>query len=161
MTDINGHIHRSILPIGLMRPEIWESQLQAARTLLPPPFIEVISATKKPFVALINEHLSPRASFFDGKLILVGDALSLFRPHVALSTNQSALHALTLEKVVQKVWSLKRWEGNAVRYAKATGLLSVVVGSFGQASIWRLLVSVVRYLMCIVGQKISSLWRWN
>jgi 2-polyprenyl-6-methoxyphenol hydroxylase-like FAD-dependent oxidoreductase len=128
---------------------------------MPPHFIEVIEKTKKPFVALINEHLSTQASFFDGKLLLVGDALSLFRPHVALSTNQSALHALTLEKVVRKVWSLQEWEGNALRYAKSTGMLSVVVGSFGQAGIAKLLLSAVRYLMCITGQKISWLWRRN
>jgi hypothetical protein len=159
MTDVDGHLHRNMLPIGKIRPEVWDTQLKSARALLPPPFVEVIEKTDKPFVALVNEHLSPKASFFDGKMLLVGDGLSLFRPHVALSTNQAALHCLTLDKVLIGEMSLERWEGDALGYAKATGLLSVVVGNFGQSGIGKLFWSAVRYLICIIGQKISWLWR--
>jgi 2-polyprenyl-6-methoxyphenol hydroxylase-like FAD-dependent oxidoreductase len=53
------------------------------------------------FVTAISDCISPQASFYDGKLFLVGDALALFRPHVAQSTNQSVLHCLLLEKLLQ------------------------------------------------------------
>jgi hydroxymethylglutaryl-CoA reductase len=44
---------------------------------------------------------------FDGKLLLVGDALAQFRPHVGSSTNQAALDALLLEKVLKGEMGLK------------------------------------------------------
>jgi 2-polyprenyl-6-methoxyphenol hydroxylase-like FAD-dependent oxidoreductase len=159
MTDVDGHVHRNMLPIGKIRPEVWEAQLKCAREFLPAAFTEVIEKTKKPFAAVINDHLSSKATFFGGKLLLVGDGLSLFRPHVALSTNQAALHALQLAKVMRGEMSLQRWEGDALRYAKATGLLSTLFGSYGQAGIGKILLTAVRYLLCIVGHKISWLWR--
>jgi len=55
--------------------------------------------------------------------------------------------------------SIEQWEDNALRYAKATAQLSTILGNFGQNSVHVLLISVVKYLICIVGQKISWLWR--
>lgn len=159
MADINGHTHRNMLPVGKMSPEIWSTQLAYARLLLPPPFIELIEKTKQPFISVVNDHVSPRASFFDGKLLLVGDALSQFRPHAALSTNQAALHALSLVKVMKREMSVKRWEDDVLRYAKATTQFSTAIGDFGQSGMGAFLTSVVRYLVCILGQKISGLRR--
>jgi len=159
MTDIDGHVHRNMLPVGKIRPEIWTTQLAYSCSLLPPPFIELTKKTKQPFVSVVSDHVSHRALFFDNKLLLVGDALSQFRPHAALSTSQAALHALSLVKVMNGEMSIEQWEDNALRYAKATAQFSTVLGNFGQNSVHVLLISVVKYLICIVGQKISRLWR--
>ena len=158
MTDIDGHVHRKFMPIGKIRPEIWDIQLKNARSIMPPPILDLIKKTTKPFLALVNEHLSTQATFFDGKMVLVGDALSLFRPHVALSANQAALHCLNLKKVMEGKMSMRRWEGEALRYAKATGLSSVAAGHFGLSKYGQLFFDVVRYLVCIIGQKLSSFW---
>jgi 2-polyprenyl-6-methoxyphenol hydroxylase-like FAD-dependent oxidoreductase len=82
-----------------------------------------------PFVTAISDCISPQASFYDGKLFLVGDALALFRPHVAQSTNQSALHCLLLEKLLQGRINLEAYEEQVMMYAHTTLLWSREVGS--------------------------------
>lgn len=101
MADINGHRHRNTLPIGGVRDEIWFKQKALAREIPAPPFAELVSKTAQPFVATISETISLRASFLDGKVLVVGDALAGFRPHAALSTDQAALNALLLGKVMK------------------------------------------------------------
>ena len=61
-------------------------------------------------VTSVTSIASPRAVFFNGKLLLVGDALAQFRPHVGSSTNQAALDALLLEKVFKGEIGLDQWE---------------------------------------------------
>ena len=101
MTDINGHRHRNTLPIGGVRDEIWFRQKALARDILAPPFAELVTKTSRPFVATISETISPQASFLDGKVLVVGDALASFRRRAGLSTDQAALNALLLGKVMK------------------------------------------------------------
>jgi hypothetical protein len=87
MTDTDGHVHHNMVPTGKLRKDIWDRQTGIGKSVLPKHFVELLEKTKQPFVSAVSDSIAPAASFFDGKLILVGDALSLFRPHVALSTN--------------------------------------------------------------------------
>ena len=45
---------------------------------------------------------------------MVGDALVPFRPHVACSTNQAALDALLVEKMLSGDMTLAAWESQVV-----------------------------------------------
>lgn len=54
-----------------------------------------------PFASTATSIASPRAVFFDGALLLVGDALAQLQPHVGSSTNQAALDALLVERVLK------------------------------------------------------------
>ncbi|KAI0846179.1 FAD/NAD(P)-binding domain-containing protein [Daldinia vernicosa] len=110
MTDINGKQHHTKLPPGQVRPEVWETQKAIARTQFASPYLEVIEKIGLPFLHLITDYCSPRASFMGGKVLLVGDAVSLLRPHTAYSTNQAAYHALLTEKLVTKKLTLEEWE---------------------------------------------------
>ena len=85
LTDISGHQHRNFVPLGKMRPSVWEAQLQLASTSLSAPMLEVVRKTTNPAISVIHDYASPRAVFMDGRVLLVGDALALFRPHAALS----------------------------------------------------------------------------
>jgi 2-polyprenyl-6-methoxyphenol hydroxylase-like FAD-dependent oxidoreductase len=129
MTDIDGRMHRSTLPIGKMNPAVWEKQKILAAKSLPPPYVELITKTTQPFITLVTDIASPKASFFDGKLLLVGDALVPFRPHVACSTNQAALDALLLEKMLKGEIPLTEWERQALDYAELTRLRSITWGA--------------------------------
>lgn len=44
---------------------------------------------------------SRSAALFDSKVLLVGDALFLFRPNIAFSTYQAAFDCLELEKCLK------------------------------------------------------------
>jgi hypothetical protein len=158
MTDTDDHVHHNMVPAGKLRKEVWGKQTGIGKSVLPKPFVELLEKTKQPFVSAVSDSIVPTASFFDGKLILVGDALSLFRPHVALSTNQGALHCSLLEKVLKGEMSMMQWERKALQYASSTRLSSIVVGNYGQKDLASLLMSIVKYFLVIIGQKISGLW---
>ena len=100
MTDSDGKTHHVTLPIGKMRIDILEQQRQYAKEVLPPQFAEIVCGTKQPFIQAITDVIAPRNSFFDGKLLLIGDAVAGFRPHTAASTSQAAFDAQKLYELM-------------------------------------------------------------
>ena len=76
MTDVDGERHHITMPPGKMRPAVWEKYKQVARDRMPPQFAEVICKTKYPFAQAITDVISPKQSFMDGKVLLIGDALA-------------------------------------------------------------------------------------
>ncbi len=101
------------MPVGLVRPEIWSKHLAAHLPSVAEPFAEVISKCKDPFVTKVNDALSEKASFYDGHVVLVGDALCTVRPHLAAATEQAAGHCLSLGKV-WIVWGREQLRGVGV-----------------------------------------------
>ncbi|UJR17254.1 hypothetical protein I4U23_004149 [Adineta vaga] len=104
LTDCNGRKHRWTVPRDKIQPKIWESLKQYANDHLPPQFIELVNLTRSPFVQAISDVLSSQATYYDGRVVFVGDALAGFRPHTAGATSQAAFHAL-------KLWeTMKNWD---------------------------------------------------
>jgi 2-polyprenyl-6-methoxyphenol hydroxylase-like FAD-dependent oxidoreductase len=94
MTDSKGTLH----PWTNLSPPPAEiaHQKSLAKQSLPPQFAELVNLTDHPFIQAITDVLSPQAVFYQGRVVLVGDALAGFRPHTAGSTSQAAFHALKL-----------------------------------------------------------------
>lgn len=116
-----------------MQPSVWERQKAAGVDIpLPKPFQEIMAKTVHPFISAVRDTAPRGAVFLNRRLFLVGDAHALFRPHIGASTNQSALHALELEKVFRGEISIEQWEAKATAYAKWTRAFSVAVGDFFQ-----------------------------
>jgi hypothetical protein len=67
---------------------------------LPPCIAALVELTPSPFVTNIYDTASTKTVLFGNKLLIVGDALVAFRPHIALSTNQAAYQCQLLEKVM-------------------------------------------------------------
>ncbi|KAK4157188.1 zeaxanthin epoxidase, chloroplastic [Chaetomidium leptoderma] len=87
--------HKTTVPTGLVRPAIWQAQKLSTTTGLPlaaPPFAQLLAATptRSVFVTKVTDALCDRAVFWEGKVVLVGDALATFRPHFAVATEQAA-----------------------------------------------------------------------
>ena len=158
MTDSDGHHHHNTLPPGKMRPEIWSKQKTYAQSVLARPFAELVEKTTQPFISSVSDTRAPRASFFDGKILLVGDALTLFRPHVALSANQAALDCLLLKKVLDGKMTTKEWERQVLQYGAKIRLLSNMTGSFSQFGGLTFAVSAMQYGLLIVRQKVENIW---
>ena len=153
MTDVEGHRHRSTLPPGKIRPEVWAKQQAKGRQLLAAPIRELVEIIKVPFVTAVRDFRAPQACFLDGKLLLVGDALSLFRPHIAQSTNQSATDCLLLEKVLKGDMETSQWEKEVIQYAHITRLQSNVFGTKRLAGYWVYLYHALRYHVAVVAQR--------
>ena len=158
MTDVTGKRHHNTLPIGKMSPAVWDKQKAIAAETLPAPYSEIISKTMQPFITTVTDIASPQASFFNGKLLLVGDALVPFRPHVACSTNQAALNALLLGKLLKKEITLAQWESRVMGYAHVTRLRSISWGCWYQVGYLSFGVSKARYLFAATVDKIRGYW---
>ncbi len=158
MTDTAGHRHRFTLPVGKMRPEIWAKQVAHGRQVLPAPVADLVSKIRQPFVSSITSVRSPRASYFDGKLLLVGDALCQMRPHFGASTDQAALHALKLEQLLKGEISLNQWEEQIMEYADLTRLKSTAFGSWFMNGYPTIVADLSRYLWMFVSQKLWRAW---
>ncbi|PQE11536.1 Monooxygenase FAD-binding protein [Rutstroemia sp. NJR-2017a BVV2] len=158
MTDIDGHRHHTTLPPGKIDPRNWKKQKALALRTLPKPFAEMVQKTRKPFISAINDRELAQPSFFDGKLLFVGDSLATFRPHVASSTNQGALNALLPERLMKGEIDAARWEAQARAFAEFTTVRSQLWGAYYISGVLTLtfVMTFARYWKTFIAQAI-----WN
>jgi 2-polyprenyl-6-methoxyphenol hydroxylase-like FAD-dependent oxidoreductase len=130
LTDCSGRKHLTTLPRGQMRKEVWEKTLHRAGKLLNPPFVDLLERTQDPFFSAIRHFKSPKSVLKEGKVLLVGDALTLYRPHAAASTNQAARQAMSLAEVLEGNITLAEWEKNALDYANRYTAISNAFGEY-------------------------------
>ena len=96
-TDVDGKKRHATMLRGKVRLDIWNNQLVRGTQILPDPLRDVISKIAERFVQATMGYHSPRVSLCDRRLLLVGDAQTLFRPPIASSTDQAAFDCLCLE----------------------------------------------------------------
>jgi 2-polyprenyl-6-methoxyphenol hydroxylase-like FAD-dependent oxidoreductase len=127
MTDRNDRAHGYAIPEGLLADR-WIPHLHRdAENLLPRPFREVVEATAHPFALAIrdlaSDHMVAR------RVVTMGDAAAIPRPHTAASTSKAAGNALALVDALQASpadvpAALARWEPNQIvlgRYLRRQG----------------------------------------
>ncbi|KAK3302905.1 uncharacterized protein B0T15DRAFT_538526 [Chaetomium strumarium] len=143
LTDSAGKTHGNTVPSGLARPEIFRKHLATTLPAMAAPFAALLSHPgQTPFVTKVNDALTETAVFWDGKVVLVGDALAASRPHFAVATEQAAQHCLGLAKVWGGEQTLQQWARDVTGYGKRIWLLSRVLGAFGLRG-WREFVKVL------------------
>lgn len=81
--------------------------------MLAPPFRALVHATTEPFIQLIQDLEVPRMAY--GRVILLGDAAFVPRPHTAGGSAKAAANALALALALQRPersldQSLREWE---------------------------------------------------
>ena len=143
MIDCDNHRHRNTLPVGKMRNDVWNKQKLHAAKVMNPPFFELINKTTQPFVSTVSDTSPDRASFFDNKVLLVGEALALIRPHLALSTNQSAMNALYLEKALRKEMTISQWEQQVLQHAARSQAMTNAFGTYFQYGGWTFVQNIL------------------
>lgn len=93
-----------------------------AAVLLPRPFREVVEATGQPFAQAIRDLASDH--MVSGRVIILGDAASIPRPHTAASTSKAASNALALASALKAfpddlAKALAYWEKPQIALGKA------------------------------------------
>ncbi|KAK3986771.1 zeaxanthin epoxidase, chloroplastic [Cladorrhinum sp. PSN332] len=156
LTDINGQTHGNTVPAGLVRPEIWKHYLAARIGSMAAPVAKLIGSSEKVFVTKVNDSICDKAVYHDGKVLLVGDALTTFRPHFALATEQGGRHCLGLGKVWNGEVSLEEWEKEATKHATKTWLLSRVLGTWFLRGWVELLGTLWMYVVALVSLKLGG-----
>lgn len=145
MTDKNCRRHHSQLAPGQVRSEVWEKQKKLAKTLFAEPYLEVIEKIDSPFLHQISDYCSPRASVADGKILLVGDAIALLRPHIAFSTNQAAYHTFLTEKLLKGELTMEQWEYQVSTAAYLHWRRSLWFGEFFQRPLYISMASALPF----------------
>lgn len=158
--DINRHRHHYIVPRGHVRKDIWRARVSYAQNIpFPAPFLDVITRIREPFIQVITEFCSTRAAFENGKLLLLGDGLSLFRPHTAFSGTQAAFHALSTEDYVNGDIPISIWEERVLRYSNLHWSQSKFWGEFYQNYLIIALFYYLYHLVYCANDKVVAYWR--
>lgn len=124
MTDVAGKKHSFSLLPGSMQEHIAAEIRAKAQKELSPQFAEAVAKTKAPFVQVITDAYAPQRVFWDGKILLIGDASGGQRPHTASAVGQACLHADMLRQHLQGCMSLDIWS----RETQAVSKLLVTSG---------------------------------
>lgn len=131
-TDIDGISRGLSVPEGKLAPHWKEAVYREANSLLPKNFAAVVNAAKNPFAQAIRDLAV--SSMVKGRVILVGDAAAIPRPHTAASTSKAATNALALQQAFLKFpydvdQALKFWEPSQVRLGQDLKRMGMRIGN--------------------------------
>ena len=103
-TDEKGRHHGIAMPPPLIRPDVTARIKADARALLAP-HIATLVEHSQPFFQAIFDVESPRLAV--GRVLLLGDAAFVARPHVGMGVTKGALDALCLSKSIERCADLQ------------------------------------------------------
>jgi 2-polyprenyl-6-methoxyphenol hydroxylase-like FAD-dependent oxidoreductase len=95
LTDVDGQTHALSIPPNRIRPQTIARLRKDARDLLAPQFAEVVEKTRQPFIQAIQDLESPRMAL-GRRVIVLGDAAFVARPHVGMGVTKAAGDAQAL-----------------------------------------------------------------
>jgi 2-polyprenyl-6-methoxyphenol hydroxylase-like FAD-dependent oxidoreductase len=99
-TDASGVCHGDSIPPPLIRTGIIVELKSMARASLAPQLAELVATVQQPILSAIFDLETPRMTF--GRVVLVGDAAFVARPHVGTSVTKAAQDAWTLADELAK-----------------------------------------------------------
>ena len=113
LTDRAGRTHPFSLPPGALQASYAATLRADADRLLAPAFRALVHLTEEPFIQLIQDLEVPRMAY--GRVILLGDAAFVPRPHTAGGSAKAAANALALAQALQRPGraleqALREWE---------------------------------------------------
>ena len=98
-TDATGRCHGLSIPPPLIRPEVTARIKADARALLAPQIAAVVERTRQLFFQAIFDLESPSLAL--GRVVLLGDAAFVARPHVGVGVTKAAMDAECLAREIQ------------------------------------------------------------
>ena len=122
LTDRDGRRHAFSLPPGALGEAARQELREAAHRLLAPSLRALVLATPDPFVQAIQDLQVSRMVF--GRVLLLGDAAFVPRPHTAGSSAKAAANALALALALQArpddlATALSHWQRSQLRQGLA------------------------------------------
>jgi len=98
LTDIDGIRHELSIPPNRIRSDVVSELRQDAERLLAPQFAEVVARTEQPFIQAIFDLESQHMA--RGRVVLLGDAPFVARPHVGMGVTKAAGDAAALAHAI-------------------------------------------------------------
>lgn len=136
-TDETGRHHEYSIAPPLIRESVLDEMRRAADALLSPQFVEVVRHARQPFFQPIYDVESPHIAF--GRVILVGDAAFVARPHCGMGVTKGAGDAMALADTLQAAENdvpaaLARYEKQRLPFGAAVVEYGRVLGAHLQGS---------------------------
>jgi 2-polyprenyl-6-methoxyphenol hydroxylase-like FAD-dependent oxidoreductase len=122
LTGQDGRRYDLAIPPGQVAPDAAAALYADADALLPPCCAEVVRLSREPFIQAIYDLESPRLVF--DRVILMGDAAFVARPHAGMGVTKAARDALTLARALaasDPAAALAEWQTRRLRYGGALG----------------------------------------
>jgi 2-polyprenyl-6-methoxyphenol hydroxylase-like FAD-dependent oxidoreductase len=137
VTDATGKRWPDGIPPPLIRPELLALTRQAARDVLAPQFAEMVEKTESLFFQPIFDLESRQLAF--GRVVLLGDAAFVARPHCGMGVTKAAGDAVELVKALADgadiVAALKAYEKLRVQFGEFIVEHARALGAYMQAQI--------------------------
>lgn len=146
-TDIHGKLHPNTVPHGKIKPEIWSEQIARHVSQMTTPLAEIVTKTPRPFVTKVGDAEAAAASFYDGRLVLVGDAYTGFRSHLGMASEQAARHCLQMNRVWHGEITQEQRDREARFYSRRFLLLNRMIGLTGLGLMWEVFKIAITYLL--------------
>ncbi|KVN38660.1 hypothetical protein WJ63_01310 [Burkholderia pyrrocinia] len=122
------------LPPGAMRDDPRRELVEAGRLMLAPTLSSLVDATRAPFAQAIQDLAVDRMVF--GRVVLLGDAACLVRPHTAAGVAKAAENAVELAEALQDVArgtaleaALSGWETRQLAANASLSRLGISLGT--------------------------------
>ncbi len=136
-TDAEGRHHSGGIPPPLIRPDIVARVKADAKALIAPQ-IAAIFTQARPFFQAIYDLESPQLVF--GRVVLVGDAAFVTRPHAGAATTKAALDAAILADSIAHAGDdlddgLRRFERSQLAFGSAMVALGRAEGLYLSAQL--------------------------
>jgi 2-polyprenyl-6-methoxyphenol hydroxylase-like FAD-dependent oxidoreductase len=119
LTGQDGRRYDLSIPPRQVAADAVRQLYEDADRLLAPCCAEVVHLSREPFIQAIYDLASPRLVF--GRVILIGDAGFVARPHAGMGVTKAALDALTLAEALAapEAGALAAWQRARLRYGRA------------------------------------------
>jgi 2-polyprenyl-6-methoxyphenol hydroxylase-like FAD-dependent oxidoreductase len=134
-TGVDGIRRQTPPPPGQLDPQVVAAMRADAARLLAPQFAEIAVRTAEPFVQAIYDLESPR--LVDGRVVLIGDAAFVARPHVGMGVTKAAADAAALAKSLCEMddlsASLRRFESERLALGRTVLAQARQLGAYMQA----------------------------
>lgn len=104
LTEEGGNQRDGGIPSHLTPASVSQEMRVAADEILPPAFRDAVAGSKHPFLQPIFDLMSPEILF--GRVILIGDAAFVARPHAGMGVTKAAEDALSLTNALAEVGSI-------------------------------------------------------
>lgn len=131
MIDRDGRQRGYSMPEGMLAKQWAEHINQEARTILPPGFRAIVEATQQPFAQAIRDLAVDQ--MVAGRVVILGDASAIPRPHTAASTLKAASNVMDLADALLASpgdidAALHDWEPRQIAFGKALRRQGVEAG---------------------------------
>ena len=119
LTDKNGKQHTYSVPPGAIAPEVEQQMRDYGVKVLASPMQKLIAATKEPFIQSVLDLTVPQMAF--DRIVLVGDAAFVPRPHTASGVSKGAVNAIAFADALvannhNVTEALKAWQTNQLKF---------------------------------------------